>query len=69
MSRRTVAGLLALGLLVALGIGAARTPVDDVTFRPGPTMTVLGKYAGKTIVTVTGHEAYRDDGALRMVTV
>lgn len=69
MSRRTVAGLLALGLLVALGIVAARTPVDYVTFRPGPTMNVLGKYAGKTIVTVTGHEAYRDDGALRMVTV
>jgi Lon-like protease len=69
MSRRTVAGLLALGLLVALGIVAARTPVDYVTFRPGPTMNVLGKYAGKTIVTVSGHEAYRDDGALRMVTV
>jgi PDZ domain-containing protein len=69
MSRRTVAGLLALGLLVALGIVAARTPVDYVTFRPGPTMNVLGKYAGKTIVTVSGHQAYRDDGALRMVTV
>jgi PDZ domain-containing protein len=69
MSRRTVAGLLALGLLVVLGTVATRTPVDYVTFRPGPTMNVLGKYAGKTIVTVTGHEAYRDDGALRMVTV
>jgi PDZ domain-containing protein len=69
MSRRTVAGLLALGLMVALGVVAARTPVDYVTFRPGPTMNVLGKYAGKTIVTVSGHEEYRDDGALRMVTV
>jgi PDZ domain-containing protein len=69
MSRRTVAGLLALGLLVALGIVAARTPVDYVTFRPGPTMNVLGKYDGKTIVTVSGHPAYRDDGGLRMVTV
>jgi Lon-like protease len=69
MSRRTVAGLLALGLLVVLGIVAARTPVDYVTFRPGPTMNVLGKYDGKAIVTVTGHQAYRDDGALRMVTV
>jgi PDZ domain-containing protein len=69
MSRRTVAGLLALGLLVVFGVAAWRTPVDYVTFRPGPTMNVLGKYAGKTIVTVSGHQSYRDDGALRMVTV
>lgn len=69
MSRRTVAGLLALGLLLVFGAAAWRTPVDYVTFRPGPTMNVLGKYAGKTIVTVTGHQSYRDDGALRMVTV
>jgi len=69
MSRRTVAGLLALGLLVVLGAVAVRTPVNYVTFRPGPTMNVLGKFAGKTIVTVSGHQAYRDDGALRMVTV
>ena len=69
MSRRTIAGLLALGLLVVLGGAAWRTPVDYVTFRPGPTMNVLGKFAGKTIITVTGHQAYRDTGALRMVTV
>lgn len=69
MSRRTVAGLLALGLLVVFGAAAWRTPVDYVTFRPGPTMNVLGTYAGKTIVTVSGHQSYRDDGALRMVTV
>lgn len=69
MSRRTVAGLLALGLLLVLGAAAWRTPVDYVTFRPGPTMNVLGKYAGKTIVNVSGHQTYRDDGALRMVTV
>jgi PDZ domain-containing protein len=69
MSRRTVAGLLALGLLAVLGVFAVRVPVNYVTFRPGPTMNVLGKFAGKTIVTVSGHKAYRDDGALRMVTV
>jgi PDZ domain-containing protein len=69
MSRRTVAGLLALGLLVVLGGAAWRTPVDYVTFRPGPTMNVLGKFAGKTIITVSGHQTYRDTGALRMVTV
>ena len=69
MSRRTVAGLLALGLLVVLGVVAARTPVNYVTFRPGPTMNVLGKFDGKKIVSVSGHPAYRDSGALRMVTV
>jgi Lon-like protease len=69
MSRRTLAGLLALGLLVVLGAVAVTRPVDYVTFRPGPTMNVLGTYDGKTIVNVSGHKAYRDDGALRMVTV
>jgi len=69
MSRRTLAGLLALGLLVVLGVVAARTPVDYVTFRPGPTMNVLGTYDGKEIIKVSGHETYDDTGALRMVTV
>ena len=69
MSRRTLAGLLALGLIVVLGSIAWLQPVNYVTFRPGPTMNVLGTYDGKTIVTVSGHRAYRDDGALRMVTV
>src|SRR3954447_19494331 len=69
MSRRTVAGLLALGLLVVLGFFAVRVPVNYVTFRPGPTMNVLGKFDGKTILNVSGHKAYRDDGSLRMVTV
>jgi PDZ domain-containing protein len=69
MSRRTVAGLLALGLLLVLGAAAWRTPVDYVTFRPGPTMNVLGKYDGKPIISVTGRQVYDDDGGLRMVTV
>ena len=69
MSRRTVAGLLALGLLIVIGGVALTRPVDYVTFRPGPTFNVLGKYDGKTIVNVSGHQTYRDDGALRMVTV
>jgi PDZ domain-containing protein len=69
MSRRTVAGLLAVGLLVVLGVVALTRPVAYVTFRPGPTFNVLGTYDGKTIVDVSGHRVYRDDGALRMVTV
>jgi PDZ domain-containing protein len=69
MSRRTVAGLLALGLIIVLGWVAFSKPVGYVTFRPGPTMNVLGEFDGKSIVTVTGRKTYRDDGALRMVTV
>jgi PDZ domain-containing protein len=69
MSRRTVAGLLALGLVAVLGTVAATRPVGYVIFRPGPTMNVLGSFDGKTIVNVSGHKVYRDKGALRMVTV
>jgi PDZ domain-containing protein len=69
MSRRTVAGLLALALVAVLGFVAWLRPVPYVIFRPGPTMNVLGSFDGKTIVNVSGHKSYRDDGALRMVTV
>lgn len=69
MSRRTVAGLLALGLVAVLVTLAAREPVPFVTFRPGPTLNVLGEYDGKKIVKVTGHRTYPTTGGLRMVTV
>jgi Lon-like protease len=69
MSRRTVAGMVALGLIAALLVATWSRPVDYVTFRPGPTMNVLGTFDGKTIVNVSGRKTYRDDGALRMVTV
>ncbi len=69
MSRRTAAGLLALALIAALSLTAARMPSHYVTFRPGPTMNVLGKYDGKQIIKVEGHEVYSDSGALRMTTV
>lgn len=69
MSRRTAAGLLAVALLAGLLFVGVRQPVDFVTFRPGPTMNVLGSYAGKEIIEITGHESYPDDGELRMVTV
>jgi len=69
MSRRTLAGLVALGIAAALAMTVSIRPVDYVTFRPGPTVNVLGKFSGKQIVSVTGHKSYRDDGQLRMVTV
>lgn len=69
MSRRTAAGLLALGLIVVLGVFGTTRPVPYATLRPGPTINVLGTYGGKQIVQITGHETYRDTGGLRMVTV
>ena len=69
MSRRTVAGLLAFGLVVVLTIAAALVDVPYVRFRPGPTINVLGKYDGKQIVQVTGRKVYKDTGDLRMVTI
>ncbi|MCZ4497989.1 MAG: hypothetical protein JWQ74_542 [Marmoricola sp.] len=69
MSRRTVAGLLAIGLIAVLVVAAAQKPVPYVVFRPGPTVNVLGKYANKPIITIQGRKSYPDTGQLRMVTV
>lgn len=69
MSRRTVAGLLAFGLVVVLTISAALVDVPYVRFRPGPTINVLGPFDGKQIIEVTGRKVYRDSGGLRMVTI
>ncbi len=69
MSRRTWASILAVVLVAGLSVVAARKPVPYVTFSPGPTVNVLGKYEKKDIITVKGHPAYRDKGALRLVTI
>ena len=69
MKRRTWAGLLAVVLVLGLSVVAARESVPYVTFAPGPTVNVLGKFEDKSIVTVSGHKAYKDDGGLRLVTV
>jgi PDZ domain-containing protein len=69
MSRRTIAGLLAAGLVVVLTICAALIDVPYVRFRPGPTFDVLHSAYGKQLVTISGHKVYRDDGQLRMITI
>ncbi len=69
MSRRTWASLMALALVIGLSVVAARKPVPYVTFSPGPTVNVLGTYEKKDIITVEGHRSYRDEGALRLVTI
>ena len=69
MSRRTLAGLLAFGLVVVLTVCAALVKVPYVRFQPGPTINVLGKFDDKQIIQITGHKTYRDTGGLRMVTI
>jgi PDZ domain-containing protein len=69
MSQRTRAGLIALCLLGVLWGTAFFVPLPYVTYHPGPTVDILAENDGEEIVTVTGHEAYYDDGELRMTTV
>src|SRR4051794_25437548 len=69
MTRRTWASLLAVALVIGLSVVAARKPVPYVTFSPGPTVNVLGSYDDKDIISVEGRRAYRDKGALRLVTI
>jgi Lon-like protease len=69
MSRRILAGLIAVPFLVALWLAAVLLPVPYVTYSPGLTVDVLAESGGKEIVQVSGHKTYRDDGELRMTTV
>jgi PDZ domain-containing protein len=70
MTQRTVAGVLAVPLLIGLWLAAALHPLPYVTYEPGVTVDVLGTNdQGDEIIEVTGHEVYRDDGQLRMTTV
>lgn len=36
---------------------------------PGPTFDTLGSYQGTPLITISGHQTYKTDGELRMVTV
>lgn len=69
MNQRTVAGLVAVPLVIALLVVAWASPLPYVVYRPGPTLNVLGEDGGKEIIQVEGHPVYRDDGQLRMTTV
>jgi PDZ domain-containing protein len=69
MSQRTLAGVLAVPLLLALWVAALWLPLPYVTYQPGLTVDVLGEEDDREIIQVTGHKTYRDDGELRMTTV
>jgi len=69
MTRRTVASILASGLLLTLFVVAAAMPVPYVTMSPGPTVDVLAEAKGEEIVQVDGHKVYDTDGRLELTTV
>ncbi|HEY6931877.1 MAG TPA: PDZ domain-containing protein [Marmoricola sp.] len=69
MSRRSIASILAVVLLVGLWFAGTQVRSGYVVFSPGPTINVLGHFDGKPILQVSGHRVYRDKGGLRMVTV
>lgn len=69
MSQRTLAGVLAVPLLIALWLLAVFSPLPYVTYQPGVTVDVLGEQDGQPIVQVSGQKTYRDSGELRLTTV
>lgn len=69
MSPRIRAGLIALPVLVVMWLAAAFVPLPYVTYKPGPTVNVLGEFDGKQIITVDGEPTYPTGGQLRMTTV
>ena len=69
MSRRSLATAIAVPLLVGLWVAAALVPVPYVTYHPGSTTDMLSETGGQERIQVSGHQAYYDDGSLRMTTV
>ncbi|WP_299051262.1 PDZ domain-containing protein [uncultured Nocardioides sp.] len=69
MSQRTLAGIVAVPLLVALWVLALVLPTPVVTNRPGLTVDVLAAPDDRETIQVQGAKTYRDDGQLRLTTV
>ena len=69
MTQRTLAGLMAVPLLIGLWLAAVLVPLPYVTYEPGLTVDVLAETHGREIIQVRGEKSYRDDGQLRMTTV
>jgi Lon-like protease len=72
LTQRTLAGVIALVLLLGLAGVVFLVPLNYVVYRPGLTLNVLGDRDGKPIVEVppgSSYKTYTDGGQLRMVTV
>ncbi|WP_185995746.1 YlbL family protein [Nocardioides campestrisoli] len=69
MSQRTVAGVLAVPLLIGLWAAALFTPLPYVTYEPGITVDLLSETEDGELLQVQGHKTYRDDGEMLLTTV
>jgi PDZ domain-containing protein len=69
MSQRTLAGLLAVPLVLALLVAAVFTELPYASYAPGPTVDVLDQPNGSETIQVRGVKTYRDLGELRLTTV
>ncbi len=70
MTQRTIAALVAGPLLVVLLVAASCAPLPYATYKPGPTVDVLGEDSdGGERIQISGQRTYPDDGELRLTTV
>jgi len=69
MTQRSTATLIALPVLASLLFVMSYVKTPYVVFSPGITVDVLGDFDGKSVVQVSGHKTYQDDGQMRMTTV
>ncbi len=56
-------------LVIGMSVLAASEPVPYVTFSPGPTVNVLDEFEDKSVISVSGHKSYEDNGGLHLTTV
>jgi PDZ domain-containing protein len=68
MSRRALAFLVGLVVLIGLFAATALVSLPYVVLYPGPTLNLLGTSGGRPVVEVGGHQTYPDAGRLDLVT-
>ncbi len=69
MTRRTVAWLVAVPMLVIAWLVIVLKPLPFVVYSPGVTVNLLGDFDNEPVIQVEGHKVYRDDGELRLTTI
>lgn len=69
MSRHTVATIVAAAVTVVGIIAVTLLPMPYVRYQSGATVDLLSEDHGQERIEVHGHEAYRDNGELRMTTI
>lgn len=69
MTRRAIARLTAVGLLLVVVSFMAVLPAPYVTVSPGPTVDVLGEREGEPVVSIDDARTYPTAGELRLTTI